>query len=832
MNCHSHHSTLNPALAQTRSNHVHLRNCHPIKKSMKNHRAILLLVLLGAVTPLLLQAQTTESYTFTTNRMVTDGNAAGLSDVRNLGSAIGTITSVSVRLKLTGEFNGDMYAYLRHTNGLVVLLNRVGKTAANSTGYPDSGFNVTFQTGAANGDIHSYQTVTTPSAGSPLTGIWQPDGRTVDPTNVTDLSARSTSLTNFNGLNAAGEWALYLVDVESGGTNQLTEWGLNITGAASPTLTWTNPANIVYGTPLSGTQLNATAIYNGTNVPGTFTYTPASGAVLNAGLARSLSVTFTPNDTTSFLPVSTSVSINVTPAPLTITANSTSKTYGQTVTFSGTEFTTTGLTNGNTVTNVTLTSSGAAATATVAGSPYSIVPSVALGSGLGNYTITYANGTLTVGTAALTITANSTSKVYGTTKTFAGTEFTTSGLLNSDSVTSVTLTSAGAAATATVAGSPYSIVPSAAVGSGMGNYTITYANGSLTIGTATLTVTANNQSKAYGAALPTFTATYNGFANGDTTNNLTALASVTTTATPTSNVGTYPITATGAVDANYSFTYVGSLLTVTQSLTTGFVSSTANPAVPGTSVTFSMTLAAVLPGVGTPSGTVNFRIDGSIAGSGTLSGGVATYTTSSLTHGNHTVAAEYAGDLNFVGVTNSLAPNEVINTPPVAGSYTLQRYPTQGVKVRLATLLANASDADGDTLTMSVTNTSVNGGTITINGAWAFYTPAAGYTNADSFTYTVTDGQGGSATGTITVAIQVDAAPGQNLVITALGGSSYLISGSGIPGRTYRMQYTDSLTPANWLDFLGGSVTPDSTGAFQYTDPSGNSNRYYRSVYP
>ena len=49
------------------------------------------------------------------------------------------------------------------------------------------------------------------------------------------------------------------------------------------------------------------------------------------------------------------------------------------------------------------------------------------------------------------------------------------GLVNSDTVDSVTLTSAGAAATATVAGSPYAIVASAAVGTGLGNYDIAYS---------------------------------------------------------------------------------------------------------------------------------------------------------------------------------------------------------------------------------------------------------------------------------------------------------------------------------------------------------------------
>ena len=113
----------------------------------------------------------------------------------------------------------------------------------------------------------------------------------------------------------------------------------------------------------------------------------------------------------------------INPAALTITAASFSKTYGQTTTFAGTEFTTSGLVNGDTVNFVTLSSPGAAATADVVGSPYTISASTALGTGLDNYIITYAPGQLTVNPAALTITANSTSKTYGDTTTFAGTEF-------------------------------------------------------------------------------------------------------------------------------------------------------------------------------------------------------------------------------------------------------------------------------------------------------------------------------------------------------------------------------------------------------------------------
>ena len=52
-------------------------------------------------------------------------------------------------------------------------------------------------------------------------------------------------------------------------------------------------------------------------------------------------------------------------------------------------------------------------------------------------------------------------------------------------MSSVSLSSTGAAATATVSGSPYAIIASGAVGSGLGNYTITYVNGSLTVNAGT-----------------------------------------------------------------------------------------------------------------------------------------------------------------------------------------------------------------------------------------------------------------------------------------------------------------------------------------------------------
>ncbi len=815
-----------PATAQTRDDEVLLRKQIPQTKTKNSmlRKAILLLGLLAAAAPPLLQGQITETHTFTTNRVVPDGNASGLHDVRSISSAIGQIAGVKVRFKLNGEFNGDLYGYVRHASGFSVLLNRPGKTASNAAGYDDSGFDVTFATSGASGDIHTYRTVTTPTAGSPLTGTWEPDGRTADPASVTDGSPRSAALSSFNGLNAAGEWTLFLADLESGGTNQLREWALEITGAVNPALAWSNPADIIYGTPLGGSQLNAAVTYASTNVNGTFTYTPAAGTVLNAGLAQTLSVSFAPADTASFLPVGTNVALNVQKAPLAIAANDQSKVYGDSLVAPAATYT--GFVNSDT--SASLDTPVTLAHTATSGSDVGTYPITATGAVDANYTITHQNGTLTITPAALTITAQNKTKVYGSanpplTAAYAG---FVNGDDESDLDTAVMLN------TAAIASSPVGSYTITATGAVDLNYSIAHVNGMLSVTPAEITVTADNQTKVFGAPLPELTATYTGFVLGQVTNDLPTLAMLTTTATASSDVGVYPITASGAASPNYSFAYIAGSLTITQSLTVGAIASSANPALPGANVTFTMTVTAAAPGVGTPSGTVNFRIDGSIAGSGTLSGGVATFALNTLALGSHTVVAEYAGDLNFVGSTNALTPNQVINTPPVAGADTIERYATQGVKVRLSTLLANDSDADSDTLTPVVSSTSANGGTITVSGDWVTYTPASGWTTADTFTYTIADGRGAVITGTVTVNIKVDVDPGQNLTITDLGDGQFRIRGSGIPGRAYRLQFTDSLTPADWQLLPGATVTADVSGVFEFIDTSGSAMRYYRSVYP
>jgi ELWxxDGT repeat protein len=106
--------------------------------------------------------------------------------------------------------------------------------------------------------------------------------------------------------------------------------------------------------------------------------------------------------------------------------------------------------------------------------------------------------------------------------------------------------------------------------------------------------------------------------------------------------------------------------TVQKDATTTTVTASANPAVVGTTVTFTAAVQASSPGAGTPTGTVTFTDITTVLGTGTLNGaGQATFSTSALAVGTHAIMATYAGDNNF---TSSFSPNiaEVIKASTTA----------------------------------------------------------------------------------------------------------------------------------------------------------------------
>ena len=174
----------------------------------------------------------------TVNLLISGGFTNILVRSLDLSTPIEAITSVRVSLNVSGGFNGDLYAYLIHDSGRAILLNRVGKTLANPSGYDDAGLNLTFDDSAASGDIHEYRMTlfsdpNAPLAG-PLTNAWAPDGRDVDPALVLDSDSRTATLEVFTGLNPNGLWTLFIADLAATNFSTLVAWGLKVTGTNAP----------------------------------------------------------------------------------------------------------------------------------------------------------------------------------------------------------------------------------------------------------------------------------------------------------------------------------------------------------------------------------------------------------------------------------------------------------------------------------------------------------------------------------------------------------------------------------------------------------------------
>ena len=441
--------------------------------------------------------------------------------------------------------------------------------------------------------------------------------------------------------------------------------GVLTVGLGNYTANWATPTNIVYGTPLGTNENDATA-----TVGGTYVYGPTNGVILPAG-TNTLTVLFTPTDT-NYGPTNLSVQLVVDPAPLTITANSTNKIYGQTLTLGAgqTAFTSSGLVIGDSVTSVTLTSAGAGSGAPVG--TYSIVPSAAVGIGLTNYSLSYSNGVLTVGLGNYTANwATPTNIVYGTPL----------GTNQND-------------ATATLPGN-FSYNPTNGTVPPVGtntlhvvftptdtNYVATNLTVQLVVLPAPLTVTASNVSRLYGQTNPVLGGTITGIQNGD---NITA--TFTTTAVTNSPVGTYPIVP-HLVDPNGRLVNY-TVTTNNGTLTVNAVTPTAN----GQSVNIAENTATAITLAGSdPAGQPLTYIIVTAPTNGVLTlfntnTGAVTYTPNT----NFAGADSFTFKVNN-GQTNSAPATVSITVTPVADLVVVQSGPT------------NAPAGSNLVFTVSVTN--------------------------------------------------------------------------------------------------------------------------------
>ncbi len=152
------------------------------------------------------------------------------------------------------------------------------------------------------------------------------------------------------------------------------------------------------------------------------------------------------------------------------------------------------------------------------------------------------------------------------------------------------------------------------------------------------------------------------------------------------------------------------------------------------------------------------------------------------------VSLVYQGTLNYVGAdtlvvqstdSNSMTDVDIVaitvsgtNDAPVANDDSFTTPENTPISTTLATgVLVNDTDLDGDTLTVNtIPVVPVTNGTLVLNTDGSFtYTPNLGFSGLDSFTYEVTDGNGGSAQATVTITVMpVNSAP----VITSHGGGA------------------------------------------------------------
>ncbi|MFI9260437.1 beta strand repeat-containing protein, partial [Streptomyces sioyaensis] len=556
-------------------------------------------------------------------------------------------------------------------------------------------------------------------------------------------------------------------------------------GAGTPTGTVTfvatdGPTTVTLTGTLSGGTASVTT--NGLVTAGTYTVTAAYGGDGNfAGSSGS--------DTQTVNQASTATTVASAPDPSVV---------GELVSFTATVAPVSpgaGTPTG-TVTFVIDGGGGGTLTGTLSGGTTTVSTST-LDAGVHNVTATYSGDadfsassgtdTQTVNQASTTtaVTSAPDPSVFGEAVTFTATVAVTSPGAGSPTgtVTFVIDGAGGGTLTGTVSGGTASVTTST-LEPGTHNVTATYngdANFAGSVGTDTQTVNQASTTTAVasapdpsvvgesvsftatvapvspGAGTPTGTVTFVIDGGGGGTLTGTLSGGTTTVSTSTLDAGVHNVTATYSGDADFSASVGTDTQTVNPASTTTAVTSAPDPSVFGEAVIFTATVAPVSPGVGTPTGTVTFVIDG--AGGGTLTGtvvaGIATVTTTTLEPGTHNVTATYNGDANFASSvgTDTQTVNQATTLTAVSSAPDPS---TNGASVTFTAVVAAVPPGVG--IPSGTVNFTITDGVTTVNltGTLDILGVATASTPLTTGVYTVTGTYGGDAdfTGSVGVDTQ------------------------------------------------------------------------------
>ncbi len=630
----------------------------------------------------------------------------------------------------------------------------------------------------ANDDAFS-TTVGTPVAGSVTGNDSDPEGDTLTYTLTTGPSHGSVTV-NANGsfnYTPTGGWAgtdtfTYTANDGNGGTDTAV---VTIVVQGPPVAvddTFSTP----YATPLSGSVAGNDSDPNGdtltytlgtgpshgsvaVNANGTFSYTPTGG------YSGTDSFTYSVSDGHGGTATATATITIGNGAPVAVD-DTFSTAYATPL--SGTVATNDSDPNGDTLTYTLGTGPSHGSVTLNANGSFSYTPTGGY-SGADSFTYSISDGhggtasataTITIGNAPPVAGNDSFTTAYAT--PLSGTVATNDSDPNGDTLTYALATGPSHGSVTVNANGSFSYTPTGGY-SGADSFTYTVNDGNGGTATATASITIGNGgpiavddtfSTGFGTPLSGTVATNDSDPNGDTLTYALATGPSHGSVTVNAN-GSFSYTPTGGYSGADSFTYTvndgnGGTATATASITVGNA--------PPVAVADSFTTA-----YGTPlSGTV--ATNDSDPNGDTLTFALAT----GPSHGSVTVNANgsfsytptggYSGADSFTytvddghgGTASATASITIANAPPVAGNDTF----STGFGTPLsATVATNDSDPNGDTLTYALA-TGPSHGSVTLNADGTFsYTPAGGYSGADSFTYTVNDGHGGTATATASITI-------------------------------------------------------------------------------
>jgi len=197
-----------------------------------------------------------------------------------------------------------------------------------------------------------------------------------------------------------------------------------------------------------------------------------------------------------------------------------------------------------------------------------------------------------------------------------------------------------------------------------------------------------------------------------------------------------------------------------------------------------------------------------------------------------------AADYTPVTGSVTLIVNPAGYTPPVASPIAATTHQNEAVQFAVTKVLAQAANPSGYPLSVTAVGASAQGGTVALAAGLITYTPPTGFTGTDSFSYSITDTQGGVSSAVITVTVMSSTAVSLNVAFgPVVQSGQFVVRFAGIPGLTYTIEYTDTLSPASWQK-AANATAPTTAGSygvgiFQFSEPAGVApTRYYRTVYP